>query len=299
MRTSILPPFLLALVSVFHVDRADAQSMTLASGTMTVQGGTRITLDGPLQWNLAPSATLINDGMIDLGAGILVEQLNAPVTGSGTETAYHVHGGSTYNVEPGGLGLALSGDSPADTLTISRGHSVQTVNGTINSVARWYRYSAASGTSGDVATTLFVDPSELNGIAANELELYRAEDLSGPWSPMPGPNDPPAFTVSGTFTSADLYLSAFEQDIMTAVASKAPASLLKVWPTISDEQVHVSLDTSSDLNEITVVAPSGQLMPLQITGRTLHGFSLDVSTYASGVYVLRVNGTFTQRFVRP
>jgi hypothetical protein len=299
MRTSILPSFLLALVGAFHADGVQAQSMTLANGTMTVQAGSRITMAGPLQWTLAPGATLVNDGTIDLGAATFDEQVNAPVTGTGTETATHVHAGSTFNVEPGGLGLALSGDAPADTLIVTRGHSVQTVNGTITSVARWYRYSAASGTPGDVAATLFVDPTELNGIAANELELYRAADLSGPWTALPGPNDPPNFTVSGNFTSADLYLSAFAQDIMTAVPSETPANPLKVWPTISDQQVHVTLDTATDLRQIAVIAPSGQQMLLAFTGRTLHGFSLDVSHYASGVYVLRVNGQFTQRFVRP
>lgn len=290
---------LLALIAPVAVPVAMAQDMSLANGSMTIEAGTRVTFMDPLTWTLEPGATVINNGTIDLGSATLVEQVNAPITGIGTETAILVHAGGPYNAEPGGLGLTLVGDASEDTLIVTRGHSVTTVNGNISSVARWYRTASASAQPWTVDATFFVDPSELNGIAPNMLQLHRAETLSGPWTPLSSTIDPPNTSVSGSYSAADVHLTAFMQDVMTSISEPVDRGSMRVWPTVSEDLVHVEWNGDIPFKDVAVYALTGARMPVSLVTRRIHGFTLDVGRYGAGVYLIRVNGQADQRFIRP
>ncbi|MBK6831571.1 MAG: hypothetical protein IPG92_12915 [Flavobacteriales bacterium] len=65
-----------------------AQTMEFVGGSLTVTAGTTLELIGPISWNLAGDAQVVNDGHIELGEqGHLEETIGAPITGTGTETA--------------------------------------------------------------------------------------------------------------------------------------------------------------------------------------------------------------------
>ena len=81
------------------------QQMTLQRGNLSVAEGTRINLNGPLLWTIAPGATVVNNGEIDLGSeATLNETLGAPITGTGIERSNTELPIAFTAVEPGGLG---------------------------------------------------------------------------------------------------------------------------------------------------------------------------------------------------
>ena len=58
------------------------QSMVLVSGSMTIQEGTLLRLEGPITWTIEPGASVSNSGVIDLGTeATLVEPLGGPIQG--------------------------------------------------------------------------------------------------------------------------------------------------------------------------------------------------------------------------
>ncbi|MEZ4756843.1 MAG: hypothetical protein R2817_08460 [Flavobacteriales bacterium] len=274
-----------------------SQEMLLSSGSMTIAPGTRIAFDAPLSWTIDAGSSVVNDGLVDLGEGQLIEALGAPITGDGFETAFSLLPGGTFATEPGGLGLHFSGEATAGTLTITRGHQPIVVNGTISSVARWFEVQPTATASTVIGTALRIDPTELNGIEAALLQHHHAQSVQGPWVPVTGSVDLGTLTVAAEMDLADRFVTAFAADVMTSVPGR-DADAFRLWPTVSDDLVHFE-HARLDARSVVVVAADGSIVPVPVLRRDARSGSFDVSGLASGVYVVRPDQGPSQRFIRP
>ncbi|MDX9751350.1 MAG: hypothetical protein RBT71_09755, partial [Flavobacteriales bacterium] len=64
---------------------AHGQVMHLHGGLFTVAEGTTVTIEGPVVWQMAADAAVVNDGTIDLGTEARLEEApGAPLVGTGT-----------------------------------------------------------------------------------------------------------------------------------------------------------------------------------------------------------------------
>lgn len=272
------------------------QSMSTSGMSITVQQGTRISVEGAVQWTLAGDATVVNNGLIELGTqATLVESPDAPITGSGTETAWTVTGNAAAGLEPGGLGLRLSATATLPALMVRRGHAPLLNNATDPSIARWYVLDPAPPASTEVDVELRYANSELNGLNASGLSLFRGDSPSGPWTMMPGGTDPAQRTVSATWSGAWNVITAFPAGITTGMAeASAPEVLL--WPVPAVDVVH--LQSMEPIERLELLDAMGRQIPVTSLPGNGHSRSLQVGHLAPGGYLLRINGRSVQRLLK-
>jgi hypothetical protein len=89
---------------------------------------------------------------------------------------------SPSSADPAGLGAVLSASVDLGTVTVTRGHTVQTGNGN-ESIRRYYDISPSQNNSGLSATlTHTYHDAELNGLSESDLELFKSTDGGSTWS---------------------------------------------------------------------------------------------------------------------
>jgi len=172
MRTPLLFAILYSPCSVC------AQDMLLYNGEMVIAAGTRMALDGALNWTIGVDANMVNHGTIECGSSsLLIEAEGSPVQGAGTETAIRSLPAAFNAVEPGGLGLMISASEGIGDLLITRGHEPFVLTGGVTSVARWFRIETVGTSSTTLDIAFRYDPTELNGLDATDLLLRQSPDL--------------------------------------------------------------------------------------------------------------------------
>jgi hypothetical protein len=297
----LMPPIKLMTLTLSVLGSVDllGQTSTLTNGTLTIGADTRVTFMAPIELSIGTNASIVNNGILDLREGRVVEPIGSPITGSGTETAYMVHPGGDLDSEPGGLGLRLSGTLPADSLIVERGHQPIVVNGTIGSVGRWFELNSLVAEQLPLSAIMRVDPTELNGIDASSLELHRSSTVLGPWTPLPSVTSVDPLSVSADIPSTTGAFTAFEADIMTSTPGTPGGTELMVWPTASDDVVNVRIRSGEVLRQLELFSLSGERVALPTVSSYSSTWSIPVGHLASGVYILRVNGTHHERFLRP
>ncbi len=277
-----------------------AQDMVLVGGTLTVENGTRMAFDGPVQWTIAPSATLVNNGRIELGdLGTVLESPGNPITGLGTEHALYNSTGPAVDIAPGGLGLSLTLNEALGTMELVRGHTVQMEGSGAESVARYFQLLCTPVVGASIDIGFHYDPTELNGSVESDLLLHSGEVLGGPWTAMVGTVDVPAQRITATWSSPWNFVTAFDEDITTGVSAIETTSGFLVWPTISDDVVHIRSDSGVQLSSIALVDATGRTVELFASNAAEGTFSLSVSHLAPGIYVLWLNDKQAFRIVRP
>ncbi len=266
--------------------------MTLVSGTLTIQPGTRIEISGPVIWTIAPGAEVVNNGEIDLGdAAFLIEQTGTPITGTGTERVF-LQVTPPFSAEPGGLGLTISSSDVAGDVEVVRGHIPALAGNGSESVARWYGLTSGLG---PMTLALEIDPTELNGIPANDLTMHAAQVLSGPWAVVEDAAYDAPYTVLGSTPGGGVFLTAFE-GIVTLVPPVNREAGFLVWPTITDGIVHVRAADGMTIRHWELRDMAGRLVHQGAGIR--HDLLLDLGQHVSGMYLLAVNGTHAAKLVR-
>lgn len=276
-----------------------AQLMVLNGSTMHIQAGTRLAVDGPLTWQLGSDATLINDGVIQFGPeATLIEPVGGPIVGTGVENTTRTFVTAVVDNEPAGLGLGMSCTVPIGTFTLVRGHEpFLLVNGG-SGISRWFQLSTNEFPGTLLQTDLHYDPSELNGLSPSSLDLYNSQDPNGFWTPRSG-----SASVDPWFVSAELfwpwdYISAFRSDVTTSLAEREGPGF-KAWPTLTNGTVHLETFGSEGIRTWELRDGSGRLFQSESHGE--HGIAyrtIDISAYATGLYLLRVNGTNTIKILK-
>ncbi len=275
-----------------------AQDMTLVSGDMIVGTGTRVALAGPIVWTIAPGASVVNDGLIAFGEeAVLVEPIGGPITGTGVESAQRHLPGAFNDVEPGGLGLVLGSNSGVDTLVVTRGHVPFATPAGDQSIARWYQVDAAGSQGTALDMELRYDASELNGLLAPDLVLHKTLDTTSNWLAMASFPGPTSLSAEDQWPWG--FLTAFDQDAITSVeAPIAGTHAFSVFPTLVSDHVTIAALGDEPIQHIELMDTRGRSIVLG--NSTMVGDRyLDLSSQASGAFLLRVNGWYVTRLVKP
>jgi hypothetical protein len=282
-----------------QVRPAVAQTMLLSGGTMRVGSGTRIGVTGPIVWEIAPDAQLVNDGRIELGTqALLSEPDNAPITGSGTEHAVVDVAGVLGTVEPGGLGLSMTTTSILPATEVIRGHAVSLNNGTDESIARWFLLDPGPGPAVELELVLRYASPELNGNSGSTLALYTGTEMSGPWSFMAGSADAQGRTVGSTWQGPWGYLTAFTQGIITHAPEVGPQPGMSLWPTITNDLVTVAITGEAGTADVQVFDGAGRSVALTPAPQQDGTYLLHIGHLGAGLYVVRVNGMLAGRVIK-
>lgn len=264
--------------------------MELSGGTLHVQEGTRVIIEGPVTWYLATDASLINDGTIEFGpTAMLEEPIGGPITGIGVETTTRTYSTAVLNIEPAGLGLSLTAASPIGPFTLVRGHEAFTLMNGGNSISRWFELQTNELTGPSLETKLRYDPTELNGLSALSLDLYTSLDPADFWTPRSGEPTEDPWAVSAEIFWPWGHITAFASDATTSIRDTAVNSF-RAWPTATAGTVNLETLGDEAITHWELRDASGRLQ----TGMS-HGASgvqyqtIDLSTLATGLYFLRVN----------
>jgi len=290
---------LLLCASILH-GVLGAQTMTFSGGDMQIQFMTTVTLNGELVWQIAPGATVANDGLVELGtSATLVEPVNGPIIGTGVETAVHVAGVNLNDTEPGGLGLLFFTSTPtAGAFTLTRGHLPQSDGGSAFSVARWYSIGDPAQVPFPVEFSFGYDDTELNGLVESELILHSGTSRSGPWLPLSSAVDAGLNIVLADATEQANYITAFQGEALGAPAFP-PSAGLRVWPTITVDQLFVQGASIGPNAPFDVVDATGRIaLSGTLRGDASTVLNLSTSALAPGQYLLRIKGEQAVRFVR-
>lgn len=275
--------------------------MSFAGGTFSIAPGTTVRLSGPVSWEFAAGAVVVNDGTVDLGTqATLVESDGFPVTGDGLEIVVHEPTGPLAGVEPGNLGLTMTTAYDAGGLIVERGHQPATATNGVQSIGRWYRITSPQPTSETMLAELRYDLTELNGISPPALSLFQSPDYSGTWVPVLSTGNIGAQTLAGTVVPITSHLTAFDLELALATPSGGEAAGINVWPTLLNGHLSVALPSAVPLSKAELFDASGRRVWFHVPTTTTMGIvSLPIPEQAQGVYLLRINGTSLHRLVQP
>lgn len=266
-----------------------AQSVELLGGSITVQEGTTIELNGPLEFLIQSDAAVINHGVIDLGTQATVnEPVDGPISGNGIEVSRVTAQGPFSALEPGGLGLTLTTFAPSGPITVTRGHTALTFPEGDPSIGRWFEVEAPEATSGSMDLVLNYDATELGLLQPGSLSLFRATAMDGPWDALPSTNDPGAFTVSSSWVAPWTYVTAFDANAPTASSSLFATPQLQVWPTLTTGLVVVQTRDGSPLGSLELLDATGRSVRSFIDRRSADLATLNIAHASAGAYFLRV-----------
>lgn len=291
---------LLTLAPFGFLATVRAQNMTFAGGTLQVASGTTVELVGPITWQLASDAVVVNDGTIDLGTeGTLVETIGSPITGAGIETATWALQAPLSGAEPGGLGLSLTTNYADGNLKVERGHEPRNGPNGTTSIRRWFRTLTPQPNTEDLSVVFRYAPTELDGIVPTELALFVAEASNGPWSAIATIGNEPANELSGTDQSPIAYITAFDLEATLKVPASASAGDLVVYPTVFENELRISIPEGSSLERFELMDAQGKVV-LSRTFPYAQGIAtVQVPTLAAGAYLLRLNGNEAVRLMHP
>lgn len=275
------------------------QQMTLQSGNLSIAEGTRINLNGPLIWTIAPGATVVNNGEIDLGSeAMLNETLGAPITGTGIERSNTELPIAFSAVEPGGLGLSLSAGSGIGPVEVVRGHEPIVLPSGDQSVARWFAVDAAPQSGLELQLTFGYDPTELNGLDGSDLVLHTASSALAQWVPLPSFPNAPAYKVGAIDQSPWALYTAFDADAETLVEDRLMPPF-RAWPTVVDEAITIAALADERIATLEVLDAAGRLL-LDASPLTAPGAQhrVDLQSLPAGALFLRINGLHVIKLIK-
>lgn len=276
-----------------------AQNVDLLTGSVVVEPGTTLRFNGPITWTLSPGTSVENNGVIDLGAEAIVEEaIGAPIHGTGEERAIGVIQGPFADQEPGGLGLFMSTADPVDGVGVIRRHLPIALPEGDESIRRWFVVDASAAAGSAMTFVLMHDATELNGLQASELSLYRSADMGGPWTELTSINDAPAHTTTATDFAPWHLITAFANDAVTGMPEKPTINGFRVWPTAATDVLHVAPLTGELIRSLEILDGVGRMVWTMPNATTETWCSVDLSSLHPGAYMLRVNGEQVVKFVK-
>jgi hypothetical protein len=290
--------YLVSTLLLIPVFSAVSQDMVLTSGQVTLSPGTRIALDGNITWTIGAQASVVNDGLIELGlAATLIETPGAPIVGSGTETAERLLNGAFTGVEPGGLGLTLGAPAAIGAITVTRGHSTVVLSNGAESVARWFHVDGDPPPSTAVDVTFRYDPVELNGLDAQDLVLQHSV-VNDVWGGVdselgPGPN-----MLSAQLPAPWGILTAFDADEITGVKEENATALFQLLGAPGDDVVHIRVLGHEPLRTWELFDAHGRLLASGRVPDVHTSLEIPMGPWAQGLVIFRLNGRSTHKWLR-
>jgi len=273
--------------------------MLLPAGTsLTVDEGTTLRIDAPLSWTLEAGSSAINNGSIVLGpAADLDEAAGAPITGTGTERTTRDLSGPLTDENPGGLGAVLTTEATLGSTLVVRGHIPYTDYSGQTSLARWIDFDPTNNNGLNATLSFRYDPSELNGLVESDQRVHIRAEQDIWWYLGSSVNTGSQTVTTSGLDSLGLFTT-FDEDLPNAISlpSRTSAFALLGAP---GEQLYLRVPAGSIAATLELFASDGvrlsTLAPHWGQGR----HALPEPSYASGVYLLRVNGEHSFTFFRP
>lgn len=282
----------LFFLGVLHLTVLTCQGQTMAfgGGTLHVQPGTQMRIVGPVDWQLAADAEVINDGTIEMGSQATVNETDgAPITGAGSELALWPFVGALNAAEPGGLGLTITSTYAGGDLLVERGHLPSFAPNGSMSIARWYHITTPAPANDDLSVVMHYDLTELNGIAPSALGIFGASALSGTWTPLITTGDELAQTLEANDPSPWAFLSAFDSNAVMALGGALPQDAIRIWPTLVVDAVYIAMPASRAMDRVTIHDAVGRVVLDRSNAWASGIVQLDLSALTKGAYVLSVN----------
>jgi hypothetical protein len=275
-----------------------AQDMQLVSGGLHVQQGTTLQLSDGIVWQIAPGASVVNDGTIDLSISATInESLGWPIAGLGMETIAAAAGAAQPANGHGGLGLRFDQAESLPQLTISRGHQPRTDANLGSSIARWYSIGGQAALSPSAIVTVQYDATEINGASEALLSLSRAASPAGPWTIIPSNPDADLNEVQGPADPAADHLTLFEFDPLRIDPSPSGTEGLAVFPSLTDGFASIVGIEGSPLGRLRVIDATGRIAAtLALSGG--HQVHTDFSGLRTGAYTIVADDGRSARFVK-
>ena len=153
-------------------------SAPAAAQTLTVQNGGAVEVSNGGTWALHGTT-------VDLGGTGSTASINETDGGrfaDGTLTATRTLDAPS-SATPAGLGITITTASNLGTVTITRGHAVQTAPNGNESIRRYYDLTPSQNNSGlDAELTLSYADAELNGLNESGLEVFKSTDDGASWA---------------------------------------------------------------------------------------------------------------------
>ena len=138
---------------------------------------------------------------------------------------------------------------------------------------------------------LAYDQAELNNIAETALRMARNSDGGAWWPELASSIDVGANMATAALPDSLGWFTLFDDALISDVAQVSDDNDFFLVPTVAGEMVTVRGATR--IGSIAVFDARGRLVHSTMTA------VVDVSTLASGVYAVLVNGTHHLRFVKP
>ncbi|MBL7939097.1 MAG: hypothetical protein JNL43_07050 [Flavobacteriales bacterium] len=284
-----------ALVALFTASIAWSQPMTLVSGDVVVREGTTLRLEGPIVWTLSDGSSVVNDGIIELGEQASIDEpIGGPISGAGTEHAIIEQAPPYTAIEPGGLGLQLTNSNVPAPIEVVRGHLPFALPEGDPSISRWYTIQSADASGASVDISLGYDPTELNGLQAPDLSLFRSQTEVGPWSSLASVVN--ANTISGSIQYPWGLITAFDANAPTSSPSLVAHSGFHVWPTLALDHLNIVALDGVALEQCEVFDAVGRSAIPTTSGPVGSSLLLDITALAQGSYFLRLNGHAVIKF---
>lgn len=275
-----------------------AQVMIFDNGTLTVDQGTTVRFTSPATWVLGPSSTVVNNGLIDLGAeAVLDEPDGRPITGSGFERSAPPAGLAQGADGIGGLGLTLAQVPPLPAVIVTRGHLPRQHAEYGPGINRWYAVEGLDQITPPVTLAMNYDQTELNGLAEPLLELHAAETDMGPWAEAASTHDEATNTFTGVLPPGT-YFTAFAVDPQRTPTETPNSAALQVWPSLTDGPLTVMIPPGELIRALWVFDGNGRMVWAGQFVESTGAISLDVQGLAPGTYLMRTDSGSTARFVR-
>lgn len=275
-----------------------AQVVVFDNGTLTVDQGTTIRITGPATWILGPTSTVVNNGLIDLGAEAVMDEPDGrPITGSGFERSAPLAGLAQGADGIGGLGLTIAQVPPLPAVIVTRGHLPRQHAEYGLGIARWYSVEALDQTVPPVSLGMNYDQTELNGLAEPLLELHAAESELGPWAEAASTHDEATNTLIGALPAGSFF-TAFAVDPQRTPVESLNSTALHVWPSLTDGPMMLIIPVGEVIRGLWLFDGSGRMVRARQFAELTGALSLDVQGLAPGAYVLRTDSGSTARFVR-
>ncbi|MBK8226917.1 MAG: T9SS type A sorting domain-containing protein [Flavobacteriales bacterium] len=266
-----------------------AQDMVLSSGSLRVSNGTSLRIESPLAWQLDAGAVVINDGLIDLGGvGSMNELPGAPITGDGMERAVWLPTAPLANAEPGNLGLTLTTSFPDGGLVVERGHLPRVADNGTPGIGRWFRISTPVPTASTLAINLEYDPLELGPAQPSALSLFAGSSPTGPWSAVPTAISPQQ-VLSGNAPSPEVFITAFDSDLVTNASVASNGAAWSVSPTLVDDRVWIESLNGGPVKYLILSDAHGRIVQVENEPNEQRT-ALNMRHLPAGLYLLRING---------
>ncbi len=269
--------------SDLHVDMIEGQ-VRLQSDLM---------VDGVLR--LTRGILNLNGYTVDLGnTGTLEETDSGRVTGtSGTIKATRVLG-APDSVNIAGLGAIITSSVVLDTISVTRGHAVQTSGD--GSVSRYFDISPATNSSLDAHLVFTYRDAEVDSVEESSLQLFRSEDGGISWIEEGGVLDTVANTITHTSIEAFSRWTAAPRTLSNAMPFPIPPNagtellLLQNYPNPFNPETILTFSVPEPGQTILLVYDvSGKVVARLFDGQPLPGklyhFRFDGRQHASGLYL--------------